>query len=270
MPDLILLGTKLLELFKKIGASKPNIDKSTGKNFITNIGGTVHQQQIIYVASGREATEKEKEDFRKIIGGQPFVLDVPEVTEKKAILATKSGGDTDLLKFVLKSLPPKDHSLWRAGLLLRKYFRKGQKDIVIQIKGDMIISDPIRGKNIANLCNENYLESEIIPIHKALTDLERSDDFVQFYEALVTQTPTSIFVGFDHNEKNLKAELLRKIDYAQNYSAPYIRVHALGKHHVALAKKVLKEIRSDENIEDIHYLPSQSHLNAMIMLSKKE
>lgn len=270
MPDWVGTTVKILDFLKTIGGStsKSSKETTTNKNNVINIGGTVIQN--FFVASGPLPTKRQREQFQKMIQGKPYSIESLDVTKKKALIAApKDKNNSELVDFVTKSLPAKDHALWEAGLLLRQHFSRGENELVSQIKQDMMSADPLRGKNIANLCNAGYLESEIIPMHKTLTDLERSEDFIKFYEALVTQTPTSIFVGMSHNKRLLREELFRKIEYATNYSAPYVKVHALGRHHVELAKEILKEVRKLASVEDVFYVDSLSHLDAQIALKLK-
>ena len=270
MPDWVGITAKLLDFFKLLGVSIQKSPKETtiNKNRVTNIGGTVNQYFI--VANGPLATKRQREQFQRMIQGKPYSIESLDLIKKKALITgTKDKTNSNLVDFIAKSLPAKDHALWEAGLLLRQHFTRGENELVAEIKQDMMSTDPIRGKNIANLCNAGYLEDEIIPMHKALTDLERSEDFIKFYEALVTQTPTSVFVGMSHNERIIKEELFRKIKYATNYSAPYVKVHALGRHHVELAKEILKEVRKLDYVEDVFYADSLSHLDATIALRLK-
>lgn len=270
MPDWVGITVKLLNLLKTIGGttSKSPKEVTTNKNSVINFGGTVTQN--FFTATGPLPTKKQREQFQKIIQGKPYSIELPDITQKKSLITSpKDKANLELVEFVTKSLPVKDHALWEAGLLLRQHFKRGENELVTQIKQDMMDTDPLRGKNIANLCNAGYLESEIIPMHKTLTDLERSEDFIKFYEALVTQTPTSVFVGMSHNERLLREELFRKIEYATNYSAPYVKVHALGRHHVELAKVILKEVRKLASVEDVFYADSLSHLDATIALKLK-
>lgn len=271
MPDL----TSILKILKQAGAilsSKPSKDDATNKGHIVNIGGTVNQtinQLVIKVDKPIIIDTKTQKKFLKVLEKKTYLFSTPKLSEKESLITQNNPYDIKLLGFIQESLPNNDHSLWKAGLLLRHHFKKGNNELVVQIKNDMIQADQIRGKNIANLCTAGYLETEIIPMHSALTDLERSENFTKFYEALVTQTPTSVFVGIIHNEKSLREELSIKIEYAKKYSAPYVKVHALGKHNVGLAIKILKEVREKSGIEDVYYPPSPSHLDATIALKIK-
>jgi hypothetical protein len=275
-PNLALLGVKagikVLELLRKLGAvikEKPPQKSFGAKNQVTNFGGVVNQNitQIIFAPNNNQPIDDGlKDKFISLIQKQPYSIDSVDLTEKKSLIANNQETDKDLLSFVLTSIPTRDQSLWKAGLLLRKCSQREEYAAVANIKKDMITADGLRGKNIANLCSADYLETEIIPAYKALTDVEKSEDFLQFYDALVTQTPTSIFVGAQHTEVSLKKELLDKIEYARKYSAPYIKVHAIGRSHVMLAREVIKEIRVEMEFENVFYSEEKSHLNATLIL----
>lgn len=270
MADLTIIAG-ILKIIREAGAfikEKPSTQDIVNNNRPIILAQNV-VQNFITVEGNKIPNKKTRTKLQKILKGQSFSFDIPELTKKKALVSGYKKNDPNLYNFVTKSLPSKDYALWNAGLLLRQHFKNEKNDLVIQIKNDMIQTDPIRGKNIANLCTAGYLESEIIPMHDKLTDLERSEDFTKFYEALITQTPTSVFVGISHTEKSLREELLYKIEYAKKYSAPYVRVHALGRHNVELAIKVLKDIRERNEIEDVLYAPSLSHLDATIALKTK-
>lgn len=271
MPDWKALSLKALEILKKAGAlikQEPLMDRSAFKNEIKNSGsGNVVVNQVIFAVPGQLPDQKTREQIQKLFATNQHALDSLQLSEKKNLLNSGVTPDRKLLDFVLKSLPPRDHSLWETGLLLRGYFERREKELVAKIKDDMIATDSIRGKNIANLCTAGYLESEIIPMHNALTDLERLQDFAKFYEALVTQTPTSIFVGITHTEVSLKEELAGKIKYALTYSAPYVKVHAMARRNVDLATNIILEARKNNpNIKDVIYSLTPSHLDATIIL----
>ncbi len=270
MADFTLIAG-ILKILREAGAlikEKPPAQNIINNNRSIIFGGHV-VQNFITVEDDKIPSKKARKRLQKILKGQAYSFDTPELTKKKALISGHEKTDPNFYNFVTKSLPLKDQALWKAGLLLRQYFKSGENELVVQIKNDMVQTDQIRGKNIANLCTAGYLESEIIPMHEKLTDLERSEDFTKFYEALVTQTPTSVFVGVIHNEKSLRVELLNKIEYAKKYSAPYIKVHALGRHNVELAIKILKEVREKSEIEDVYYPASPSHLDATIALKTK-
>lgn len=272
MPSLEWLAflKKVTDFFEKLGANKQKPSKETAgnKNQFINIGGKVVNNYFNFPPGAPLPNKKQRKGFKRLIGVEPYSLESLDLSQKKALIQAKiCSGRSELIDFIEKSLPVKDQALWKAGLLLREYFSRREKEVVSQIKDDMMRTDIIRGKNIANLCTAGYLESEIISMHKALTDLERSEDFRKYYEALVTQTPTSVFVGVSHNEKTLKKELEDKVEYAKQYSAPHIKVHALGKHHVQLATTILKEIRGYDGVEDVVFTSlSESHLDATIVL----
>ena len=205
-------------------------------------------------------------EIRKLVNDHPHELETVSLENKKALLFTEGEFDTNNLDFI-RILPSKDYALWYAGLILRKHFNEGDKETVTQIKTDMMNIDIIRGKNIANLCSAGYLESDIIPTFNSLSENQKMQDFLPYYEQLVTQTPTSIFISNKHNSTSLKNEVLEKIEFAKKYSAQSVRLYALSEKNVSLGKTIIAELSERTKKEKIIYnLDRESRLEVTILV----
>ena len=191
--------------------------------------------------------KKASEEFKDILSKNTdgFMLQTPQFSENLALTDgyISSDKDTILRKFINESIVEKDRTILLSALIIRDHFLKGDSEIVNRLKSQIIMSHLDRGKNIANLCTSNYLESLIIPLHTYLV-CEKSNEslFSEIYEAIVTETPCAVFVSHGKNHEDIKKEILEKLELVKKYGWKKVSVHGIGEDNVKEIKKLICEI----------------------------
>ncbi len=219
----------------------PTIKKSTyNYNFILK---QEHFEQFTNLDKEKKLTP-ELQNYIK--AGKPYALITPgnasNFEKVKSVVNDKSR--TKLISFINTFIPKQDRGLWISGLALRTLT---SRDEVQRIKRDMRYAAGHRGNNIANLCNSEYLESKIIPLHKKLSRLPKGeDDFLGSYEQIVNYPVFAVFVGETQTKDEVLEEVRTKIEILlHDNNQDQIDIHGLNQTNVNKIRAILETILSE-------------------------
>lgn len=174
-----------------------------------------------------------------------------------------------LLDFINTSIPRQDRGLWISGLVLRD---STNREEVGKIKMDMIYTAGHRGKNIANLCKSEYLESKIIPLHEKLITLSHQDgerEFLSSYSRMVNYPVFAVFVGASQSQKEVLEEIRSKIQILLGDNGQdQIDIHGINNSNVRKIKTLLPEIIKEfgKNIARHSVQDSEGFIKVQIFL----
>jgi len=173
---------------------------------------------------------------------------------------SKDDKDEEIRKFIRERLPRKDSSIWYSALILREQFSRGEKEEVNRLKGEMSISNPGRGGNIANLCTAGYLESHIKPLYEFLVGEKGNEQlFQEIYETIVIEFPFAVFVSTERNFKDVHNEVKTKINLVKKYGWKKVSVHGIGESNVKMIMKIAIEIQGkSKKIKGVDYSSFES------------
>jgi hypothetical protein len=201
-----------------------------------------------------------------------YILDSNDTQKNLELVEAYSKGHIkdDRKIFVEKSLPVEDVSLWLSGLLLREQSDKKNMGVVSKIKEQMRVAGGRKGVNIANLCNEGYLSSHIIPLYLYLVEeLEKKEEFEELYKLIVNEHIFAVFISSTKSQNEWVSEVLEKIDTVRLYGWNKVHVHAITESNVLLAKEVIQVVKIRSNIvTNIQERMDLRHLHATISLGE--
>lgn len=161
---------------------------------------------------------------------------------------TKDGSpDTKrILEYLRPKIPTKDIPIWRAALYLKKCFEEGEK--IGNLKSDISTKYGERGRNIANLCSANYLETWFMPtydlLEKNLKDPnEAMKKFRPLYFNMVEQLPFTIFVSGQTKEEEIKELIESKAERNLKYGIKFLNIHGIGERNIKRIYDAINHIK---------------------------
>ena len=144
----------------------------------------------------------------------------------------------------------------------------GEMDRVADIKKQIVTNAGQRGANIANLCNQGYLSSHIIPLYDHLvTKFQNQQEFDELYERIVVDHIFVVFVSKIKSELELTQEISEKIAMVKQYGWNKVHIHALSYDNVRIARKAIDRVTAGSKIiNDVQIKEDSTHLSATIFI----
>lgn len=248
----------LIDKFNFISGNKINSDN---KNFHLHIhlpdNNKVPEEQIT------EATKAIKKVFTQ---GQGFFGTTPQSQSNIQLIDKylKEDNDAEARGFIQEKIPQEDRSIWYSALILREQFSLGNKDEVNRLKTEMSISNPEKGRNIANLCSAGYLESHIMPLYNYLVNEKGNEElFLKIYKTIIVEFPFAVFVSQERSVENIQVEVKTKLDMVKKYGWEKVSVHGIGETNVKKITEIAVEFQknnADLKSVDISSFESQGKI----------
>jgi len=174
-------------------------------------------------------------------GNYAFITPKNIKNVEKIASVVKDQSKANLIGFINKVIPRQDRGLWISGLALRGL---NNREEVKKIKSDMRDAAGHRGRNIANLCSSEYLESKIMPLYKTLSGLPNGEEtFLSSYERIVNYPVFAVFVGENQLRDEILEEVRTKINMLlQDHDQNQIDIHGMNRINVNKIKEILQII----------------------------
>jgi len=198
-----------------------------------------------------------KLDSKKIPQLQTIVKDL--VTENDELLIEDNASKTiedfkevdsqtenrNLLEYFKGKIFSKDIEILRASLYLKTVYERGEN--VSQLKQDIMNRYGDRGKNISNLCSAGYFTSQIKPLYEEMYSHPNfsAEEFSKVYEIIITESPYAVFINSRMSEKDVKKEVLSRMEIGKKYGIKYLNIHGIGKDNTDKIVNILKELNSE-------------------------
>ncbi|MEN8253442.1 MAG: hypothetical protein ABFQ62_03660 [Patescibacteria group bacterium] len=181
---------------------------------------------------------------------------------------SKKSRSDSVFGFVQENLPASDIAVWISALILRDESRANNWEEVRKLKKQIVSLAGKRGSNIANLCNEGYLETHIIPLHGYLVgESKNKKEFLDLYELIVTEHVFAVFAHQHVPKKDLVEEISDKIALVKQYGWDRVHIHAIGRDNVRLVKESIAEILDKcEGIKDTKETSGLNHIKVSLFV----
>ena len=151
------------------------------------------------------------------------------------------------VQLFLPVIPREDVPLLRACLYLRNKFQ--QKENIDNLKAQIVRVYGVRGRNFANLCSADYLETWFKPLLDQLK-LEHPDDmaavkekFQQDYNIILANIPWTVFVSSWRHD-GVAAQIIKKMQGNLKNGIYHLNVHGLGEANVKRIEAALPDIEA--------------------------
>ena len=176
------------------------------------------------------------------------------------------------VQFFSPVIPQTDLPLLRACLYLREKFKRGEN--VEPLKTQIVNVYGVRGRNFANLCSAEYLESWFKPLLNQLM-LEYPDDmatvkqkFQQSYNVVVENIPWTVFVSAAMHDK-LAVHIIKKMQTNLKNGIDYLNVHGLGDSNVKRILASFPEIQKEIGAVPVHVDQNMTRISARLQVQRQ-
>jgi hypothetical protein len=242
-----------LEKLKNIGISIPRLREIKILNFSFNIDRSVHIDvpKAHVTINPKRLPGKQRRALERIIRVEGLdssgaILNeraLPVVEDVRAELPAIESE----FQYFLSLIPPQDVTMMRACLYLRRRYQRGEQ--IDDLKGQIVHSYGLRGRNLANLCSAGYLETVFRPVYEELQKAYignptlAKEKFLEFDNMVLTELPWTEFVCVYISKTKVTANVISKMQRNLQNGVRFLNLHGLGESNVKKVLAVLPEVQ---------------------------
>lgn len=229
-----LIGIKFdLKSFFNIHITIDKSTKNINKSKTIEIGYNQYKDKL------KPILKKALEERWTIISKEASDL-IKDEKQVKAIPKNKN-----LLEFFKDIIPPEDHTILRASVLIYEKFKKNEE--VSDLKHGLIQNYGRRGKNICNLYSAGYFGGFLKEVYEIMSqdsefDVEAYNDF---YQLVVTESPYAVFISKNMDNKEVKEIILVRIGKNKKYGIKNFKIHGIGRDNCKKIRGVIEELENE-------------------------
>ncbi|MFH1504040.1 MAG: hypothetical protein ABIH08_01430 [Candidatus Omnitrophota bacterium] len=251
-----------LEILKKIFPINIKLPEHIS---LIHIGKLDNSKKIIHNDSSKtivnlnSLSKEEEQGLKEIL---PLALKenytlLTEDTKLKAEDFKKESGSVEakeILAFLRPKISAEEINIWRAALYLRSKHNTGRREEVKKLKYEIMQKYGEKGRNIANLCSENYVKDFLIPLYNAFKQFHKdvnlaTEKFRVAYELIVNELPFTIFVNYRMSVDDIKLEIEKR----KRYGSKFINIHGIGEDNKDKIQQVAEELKDTGKYEMSKY-----------------
>lgn len=216
-----------------------------------------------------------REDFYKQISQgiqkDDYVLDDTKKHLLEDLKKEKVKPETiDDLNFFREILPHADLMALRISIFI-KHKKFDEHEDIRQYRTDLKYKYGERGLNISNLYSQDYFDDlkHLYTSYKTkYSEKEAKEKFLDFFDTVVVDLPSMVFINRWKKRKKFKKEILTKAKNLSKYGLKYLRVHAVSKDNIEKAEKIVEDLKSEGFFEVDSKFIDQERLTIKLIINK--
>lgn len=156
--------------------------------------------------------------------------------------------DDELLNFYSDKLNSDTLKALEMSLVVRNAFKN--KEVIIELKRDIIYKFPEFGNNICNLTSSNYFETYFKELYDIMSEEEsfKIDDYQKEVGWIIKSLPYMVFINRFKSLEEFSGEVKFKLSKLKKYGTNKLKLHAIGKDNVEKALKIVEEYKDKREI----------------------